>query len=81
MHCRLAKVFGCGWNAHNQLGFEDRRTRRALSEVTPLEALDVRLLSAGVIHSVAVSCKGELWGWGYAGTHGLGKVMLNEGGQ
>ncbi len=58
-------VLGWGYNQQGHLGVGDQVNRPTPTKVPPLAGHKVRKLSAGPLHSMAITENGELWVWGY----------------
>ncbi|XP_020276108.1 probable E3 ubiquitin-protein ligase HERC3 isoform X2 [Asparagus officinalis] len=72
------RVFSWGWNQSSQLGRRGPEEIPAIIE--SLEDESIVSVSAGRVHSLALTSKGDLWAWGSGrnGRLGLGSSMDEE---
>ncbi|KAK3278657.1 hypothetical protein CYMTET_13423 [Cymbomonas tetramitiformis] len=66
------KVYSWGHNFYGQLGVGDHKDKATAQGVSYLQEERIKQVVAGQYHSLAVSVKGELYGWGYNRDYELG---------
>ena len=68
------RIFAEGCNEYGQLGLGDTKPRNGLCPITQLQECNIKRISCGARHSVAISNAGELFSWGDSreGQCGLG---------
>jgi alpha-tubulin suppressor-like RCC1 family protein len=73
-------VMSFGSNSHGQLGLGDMKDRVTATEVELLRGRDVSCVALGLMHSLAITQKGDLYSWGCAdqGALGLGTKAANK---
>ena len=66
-------LWGCGYNAHGQLGLGDASNRNTFTEITT-NANNIKSIYCGCYHTLILKSDGTLWGTGYNeyGQLGLG---------
>ena len=65
------KLFACGINEQGQLGLGDRARRNTLQELL-LKEIQIISISCGIYHTMALTNRGEIYGWGNNGDGQLG---------
>jgi alpha-tubulin suppressor-like RCC1 family protein len=66
------KVYATGRNNYGQLGTDDVNTRYAFVEIVSLGDKDITAVSAGEVHSLALSSDGKVYAAGYGSNGRLG---------
>ena len=78
-HClalsEIGDVYSWGWNQHKQLGHSESTVTVPMPTLVEFEKEDVNIvcISCGSKHSVALSDRGVVYGWGWNGYGQLGR--------
>ena len=66
------KIFTCGWGKYGRLGLGSEADKPLLSEVLFQDGVNDMLdVSAGHWHACSVARDGNMYSWGYNGSHGV----------
>ena len=71
------RLYGCGWNACNELGMRHRNRLLGIHLVLGLAKQVVVKVTCGNKHSIAKTDNGHWYGWGYCRFSNLNKLINN----